>query len=111
MDFLEIIKAIAPLVAIFGIFTFIIHIYQSVIMKANHKETMRVLEVNHRETMRVLEVNHRETMRVSEVNHKATMQVVEKQSQMLERMDDTQRYIADLVKIEGEKTREFIEAS
>jgi uncharacterized coiled-coil DUF342 family protein len=32
----------------------------------------------------------------------------ERQSQMLVRIEDTQRYVAELVKIEGEKTREAI---
>jgi hypothetical protein len=101
MDILTIIKAIAPLAAVFGIFTFTLHVYQSRLLKKMDERAFEQSQIL-AELGRILAKMDERTAKTDERS--------ERQSQMLVRIEDTQRYVAELVKIEGEKTREAIGA-
>jgi len=95
MDTLEVIKALAPLAAVFAIFTFFIHRNQSQLLD---KMDERAIEQS-----RILAKMDERTAKMDE-------RTIE-QSRILARVEETQRYVAELVRIEGTKTREAIGTS
>jgi phosphoribosyl-ATP pyrophosphohydrolase len=86
---------ITQLAVIFVVFTFIVHVYQSYMMKLNHKETMRVLEKieeGSKETQRILDEmrkgakeSHDETIRTLEIIHNDTTRVLDRMDERAER--------------------------
>jgi hypothetical protein len=61
-----------------------------------------------RELAEVIERSAKHTQEMIKDTADQTHKILERQGQMLGKIEETQRYIAELIKIEGEKTRSLI---